>query len=315
MSLIVQCHDGSITLDESMVQQYTILKSLENIETLRLNKFSLSHVHYLASNDVDVEKMEPTCYLQVMELLVYLEADGCALQPWLQQLPLNYHKLLPPHILRYVWESGVNYPCCRNIVPNSTHATTMIKANHLLRVQQLLCLSQLQIEQYSIFIHYIVQYYSEYIHKPKKLIKWVKQHRIIVHTLTLCEWQQCDPSLSELMLANYQWHLFKPHKIITSAITHHWLRMVQYKENDHRKISSFAGILLYASMKELFYDLYFMVDFHTFSGQQFWQYEVASKYVSKEEAHMIEYYFRLHPQSSSTILKSLLYRKPACIIL
>ena len=86
----------------------------------------------------------------VMEMLVFLEADGVVMAPWLRMLPLDYVDILNRATLLYVWRAGVTYSECAGVLPPQYEG---LSKSH---VATELGLTRDQSHQYALYLCYLV---------------------------------------------------------------------------------------------------------------------------------------------------------------
>lgn len=254
-----------------------------------------------------------------MELLVYLEADGSILIPWIKTLPFHYEAYLLAHVLRYLWQAGANDPCCAGVYPSYLKFRSY--NDYRCKEQQLLlCLSSLQLKQYALFIHHLQEYYLNDIMDSSVFIQRVQHYHVLPPTLTLCNWETCDLKWAAHMLQVYDHQYEKAGPIVKSIFAHHWLRVVLSTPNRAPCVSNSVETIIYSHLKKLVYILYCKATPYLEENQDLWQLDVARQYLDEDQTCIVEQYYRVEPLLAQSVLDDVQYKRnedctmPICLL-
>lgn len=293
--MLVLCCDGQVELPDDFIPHSNILSEVnKDSASVSLEKYHSASLRCL----VTYQHAEGETYLEVMELLVYLEVAGRPLAHWIKTLPCDYHKKLPRHVLVYLWQSASSGRC--DALPDSLPHVDWSEYKYL---ASLLCLDD-QMLNYQLFLRYLLEVHGLMlaIDEPAFLIT-VNDYGVLPPTLSLSTLTACDDRVIRDMLKSYRCCSYRPSPYTTAAVFCCWVRVA----DDHElpKLSADAHYTIASYVEKLVRFLGDRIGGLPISTSH--AIDAARRHLTAQQARGLELYFKYNPRSCPEMLWRLYY--------
>lgn len=230
------CRIAVIEIEDELATHYYILRGQVEAE------ICYGEAEHLRGALLPAEMTGRDDLAGVMEMLVFLEADGVVMAPWLRVLPLDYVDILNHATLLYVWRAGVTYPECAGVLPPQYEG---LSKNH---VATELGLTRDQSHQYALYLCYLVD--CGQLSDLK-----VGLSDVLPLTIYTCDTNEPAETLTRL--------LEEATGTYPKQVERIWLRL---RESDDFTVSSCSTSVL-TRLRELFYSSMMLAILHNASEQ------------------------------------------------